>query len=590
MLGERRTASTRWSRRWRCASSPTATRTCTSRLLTDFHDADEDMLPADAALLERARSGDRRAQREVRRRARRRRVLPVPSAAALERARGRLDGLRAQARQARRAQRAAARRRARRVSRAIVGDTDALRGRAVRDHARHRHAAAARRGARARRHDGASAEPRRASTTQRRRVTARLRHPAAARRRAACRARTARGTRGCSAASRASIRTRARCRTCTRTCSAKARSSARASTTSMRSSARSADRFPENRILSHDLLEGCYARAGLVSDVQLLRGLSRRATRRREPPPPLDPRRLADRCRGCCRACRAPDGARRAQSAVGAVALEDPRQPAPQPGAGGGDRAAGARLGCWCRRRWHWTLVAAVACCCCRSLVPTLRDVLAKPTDMPLATHLLQRAASLRPRSCSAPRFTLACLPYEAFFSLDAIVRTLWRMLRHPPPAAGVESVQRSGAHAWAAAAGAELRSDVDRAGVRASPSRRCCATSHPAALPVAAADRWCCGSSSPALAWWLSRPLRARAARDCRRRRRAFLRTARAPDLGVLRDLRRAPRTTGCRPTTIQEHPVAVVAHRTSPTNIGLALLANLAAHDFGYLHGRRS
>jgi len=28
-------------------------------------------------------------------------------------------------------------------------------------------------------------------------------------------------------------------------------------------------RFPEKRILSHDLLEGCYARAGLLSDVQL---------------------------------------------------------------------------------------------------------------------------------------------------------------------------------------------------------------------------------------------------------------------------------------------------------------------------------
>src|ERR1043165_8208630 len=28
------------------------------------------------------------------------------------------------------------------------------------------------------------------------------------------------------------------------------------------------DRFPENRILSHDLLEGCYARSGLVTDVQ----------------------------------------------------------------------------------------------------------------------------------------------------------------------------------------------------------------------------------------------------------------------------------------------------------------------------------
>ena len=30
-----------------------------------------------------------------------------------------------------------------------------------------------------------------------------------------------------------------------------------------------AGRFPENRILSHDLLEGCYARAGLLSDVQV---------------------------------------------------------------------------------------------------------------------------------------------------------------------------------------------------------------------------------------------------------------------------------------------------------------------------------
>ncbi len=28
-------------------------------------------------------------------------------------------------------------------------------------------------------------------------------------------------------------------------------------------------RFPAHRILSHDLLEGCYARAGLLSDVQL---------------------------------------------------------------------------------------------------------------------------------------------------------------------------------------------------------------------------------------------------------------------------------------------------------------------------------
>lgn len=38
-----------------------------------------------------------------------------------------------------------------------------------------------------------------------------------------------------------------------------------------------------------------------------------------------------------------------------------------------------------------------------------------------------------------------------------------------------------------------------------------------------------------------------------------------------------------------MQELPVARIAHRTSPTNMGMALLAHLAAHDFGYLGGGR-
>jgi hypothetical protein len=37
--------------------------------------------------------------------------------------------------------------------------------------------------------------------------------------------------------------------------------------------------------------------------------------------------------------------------------------------------------------------------------------------------------------------------------------------------------------------------------------------------------------------------------------------------------------------PDNFQESPVLLVAARTSPTNMGLALLANLAAWDFGYL-----
>ncbi|MCB9161175.1 MAG: hypothetical protein H6644_15245 [Caldilineaceae bacterium] len=36
--------------------------------------------------------------------------------------------------------------------------------------------------------------------------------------------------------------------------------------------------------------------------------------------------------------------------------------------------------------------------------------------------------------------------------------------------------------------------------------------------------------------------------------------------------------------PDHFQEAPLGVVAHRTSPTNIGLMLLATAAAYDFGY------
>src|SRR5262249_30290688 len=37
--------------------------------------------------------------------------------------------------------------------------------------------------------------------------------------------------------------------------------------------------------------------------------------------------------------------------------------------------------------------------------------------------------------------------------------------------------------------------------------------------------------------------------------------------------------------PDNFQEDPQPVVAHRTSPTNVGLYLLSSMAAHDFGWL-----
>ena len=87
----------------------------------------------------------------------------------------------------------------------------------------------------------------------------------------------------------------------------------------------------------------------------------------------------------------------------------------------------------------------------------------------------------------------------------------------------------------------------------------------------------------APALAWVVSRPLArkvvALSAAESRFLRRLARRTWRFFETFVGPDDNWLP------PDNYQEHPVAVIAHRTSPTNIGLALLANLTAYDLGYL-----
>ena len=100
--------------------------------------------------------------------------------------------------------------------------------------------------------------------------------------------------------------------------------------------------FPENAILSHDLIEGAYCRSGLLSDVTLYEEYPSRYFGRHRPPASLDARRLANRRLAVAVGARA-IGPARPQSDLCLVAVEDLRQPAPQPGAGG-DAAGAARL------------------------------------------------------------------------------------------------------------------------------------------------------------------------------------------------------------------------------------------------------
>ena len=81
-------------------------------------------------------------------------------------------------------------------------------------------------------------------------------------------------------------------------------------------------RFPENSILSHDLLEGCYARAGLLSDVQLYEEYPSRYS--------ADVSRRHRWIRGDWQIARwllprvpGPGGRRQTESAVRAFSLED---------------------------------------------------------------------------------------------------------------------------------------------------------------------------------------------------------------------------------------------------------------------------
>ena len=335
-------------------------------------------------------------------------------------------------------------------------------------------------------------------------------------------------------------------------------------------------RFPENRILSHDLLEGCYARSGLVSDVQLFEASP--STYRAD----VDRRRRW--IRGDWQLARwllpmVPTADGRVQknplSALSRWKLLDNLRRS----------ATSTALTLFLLVGWTilatplaWTLLA-VGIILIPSLVVSLYGLFRPPSDMSLGQHL---AAATRGSAAQLTRalFTLACLPYDAYFSLGAVVRTAWRML---VTGRGLLEWRPSEDHDRNARSDlvASFRSMWIAPTLAAATIAILRLTSPTASL--VAAPMLALWLASPAIAWWLGRPIRAR---------RAQL----SDDQGVF--LRRLSRKTWAffetfvcaeeqwlPPDNYQESPVAKIAHRTSPTNMGLALLANLAARDFGYI-----
>jgi cyclic beta-1,2-glucan synthetase len=341
-----------------------------------------------------------------------------------------------------------------------------------------------------------------------------------------------------------------------------------------------AGRFPENRILSHDLIEGCYARAGLLSDVMVYEeypycysaDVSRRhrwirgdwqlvrwllpsvpgpdRQRQKNPLSLLSQWKLFDNLRRSL----APE-ALTLMLLMGWTVLSSP---------------------------WFWTL-SVIGIIFIPSLISFILDLLKKPDDLHFGQHLAVVGRSTARRFIQGV-FTLACLPYEAFFSLDAILRTTWRIL-----------VTHKRLLEWSPSGGHDRNSSNSRMDGLVGVCRTMWfapflavaagiypALSNPAAL-AAAVPILFLWFASPVIAWQISLPLVRSEARlkpdqtvflqKLSRKTWAFFETFVGPEEHWLP------------PDNYQDYPAPAVAHRTSPTNMGLALLANLSAHDFGYI-----
>ncbi len=351
-----------------------------------------------------------------------------------------------------------------------------------------------------------------------------------------------------------------------------------------------AGRLPENCILSHDLLEGCYARSGLLSDVEVV-----------EAPPTrydADVSRRHRWIRGdwqilgwvfpTLRLCLpgrddTPTAKRVRQrnplSALSRLKILDNLRRSLTPTA-----LTAMFLLAWTvlEPAWAWTL-ACLGVLFVPPAVALIVDLLRKPEALRPRQHLTAIVPSAL-RQLGQAVLGLACLPHEAAFSLDAIVRTLWRL-----------TFSRRGLLEWQASADvarrarpggmADLLHTLRRMWVApalALVSLAGLAANRPLVLAYAAPILvlWLL---SPVIVWWISQPLQRRAS------------ALNAEQMLSLRLLARrtwgffeafvGPQDNFLPPDNMQEHPARRIAHRTSPTNIGLSLLANLTAHDFGYV-----
>ena len=340
-----------------------------------------------------------------------------------------------------------------------------------------------------------------------------------------------------------------------------------------------ADKVPDNSMLSHDLFEGLFARAALATDIELFeafpshyeaaaarhhrwargdwqllpwilgRGHARSEPRRAVAIPAIGRWKILDNLR---RTLSAP--------AAFLTLIVGWLLPGGSP--------------------WVWSgfILVTIAI---PSLLSFVLGLYPRRRGIALHSHTRGAIADLK-LAATQIALTVTFLAYQTWLMSDAILRTLGRLL-----------ITRTHLLEWVTAAQAEDAYTHELSGMY----RR---MGGGIVLAVAAAcgvavfgsyESWTAAApfillwlASPAVARWVSLPLRLTGAGpvspgDARTLRLIARRTWRFFETFV------SPEDHALPPDNFQEDPKAVVAHRTSPTNIGLYLLSTLVARDLGWL-----
>ncbi|HEX4533881.1 MAG TPA: glucoamylase family protein [Rhizomicrobium sp.] len=337
-------------------------------------------------------------------------------------------------------------------------------------------------------------------------------------------------------------------------------------------------RIPDNTVLSHDLLEGIFARAGLASDVEVVEEYPSRYD--------VSAARQHRWVRGDWQllpwifgwsAKTAPDHARARMPAVGRWKLLDNLRRSLSAPAALLALLAGWFLPFPGAIAWTVFILFTLA------LPPTLpffAGIVPRRVGVPMVTHLRGMGSDLV-LGLLQLAFLITFLAHQAWLMVDAVLRTVMRLF-----------ISRRRLLEWVTAAQAARGKRFDRRTLISQIAASvifgavlilAIRMQNAPALPIAA----------PFIALWIISPLVARWAStpppslghlsisraDAKTLRLVARRTWRYFETFITAEDNMLP------PDNFQETPQPVVAHRTSPTNMGLYLLSILAARDFGWI-----